>query len=468
MHPTTDGQGRRRFGLAFSAVALMFLGSAGSASAATAQWTCGADAVVATVAGNTPVDPITATRTPCAAQTVGLPQLTDAIALAPAINARSAYAITDARPAGARPIQQTVGALAGIEGLTLQTASGTVVIGVSAAQSAAAGVCKNGVADLTGNSQVTGLTINGQTVSADGPLTSITDAISGSPLAALITVKLNEQIKDADGLIQRAAHIRVLNAAGDTPLADVIIAQSGVRSSSACDPSADGNVDPAVALAAAAAAAAAKLGQVCPTGSSLDLAAGVCIISAANSGGQGVVVVGVPYSGPSGGRVISLTVARKRYTSPCLTGTGPKFVTVGTSRRDRITGTNRQDRILGLGGNDSIDGGREADCIDGGTGGDNLSGAIGNDRIFGMSGKDHLNGGPGSDRLSAGTGNDTINAAFGRDQVFGGSGNDFINIATAGPPATVSCGSGRDKVRVNRNERTRTTGCETRYVFNDR
>jgi hypothetical protein len=461
MHPSMDGAGTRRLGLAVSAAVLVLLGSAGSASAATAQWTCGADAVIATVAGNTPIDPITASRTPCSAQAVGLPQLTDAVALAPAINARSAYAITDARPPGARPITQTIGSTAGIEGLSLQTAAGTVVVGVGAAQSAATASCNAGAVVLNGTSQVTGLTINGQTVSADGPLTSITDAISGSPLQALVTVKLNEQIKDADGLIQRAAHIRILSAAGDSPLADVIVAQSGVRSSSACDPTADGNVEPKVA-------GASTLPQVCPTGSSLDLPRGLCIITAANSGGQGVVVVGVPYSGPSGGRVVSLVVARKLYKSPCLSGPGPKFVTVGTNGRDRITGTNRPDRMLGLGAADSIDGGRATDCIDGGTGSDNLSGAIGNDRVYGTSGNDHLNGGPGTDRLSGGSGNDSINAAFGRDQVFGGAGRDFINIATAGPSARVSCGAGRDKVRVNRNERDRTTGCETRYVFDDR
>lgn len=456
-----DGSGRRRLGLAVSLAALTFAGLAGSASAATATWTCGADAVIATVAGNTPVDPITASRTPCSAQAVGLPQLTDAVALAPAINARSAYAITDAREPGARPITQTIGATSGIEGLSLQTAGGTVVIGVGAAQSAATASCTNGTPVFNGTSQVTGLTINGQTVTLDGPLTTITDAISNSPLQALVTVKLNEQLRSDTGLIQRAAHIRVLNLAGTAPLADVIVAQSGVSSSSACDPTADNNIDPSTNTGP-------TLPQVCPTGSTLDLPRGVCIITAANSGGQGIVVVGPPFSGPSGGTVISLAVARDRFNSPCLQGAGPRFVTIGTNRRDEITGTNRADRILALGGSDAVSGGRGNDCIDGGSGSDNMSGTLGNDRIYGTSGNDHLNGGPGTDRLSGGTGNDSINAAFGRDQVFGGSGRDFINVATAGPPARVSCGTGSDKVRMNRNERRSSRGCEIRYVLNDR
>ena len=98
---------------------------------------------------------------------------------------------------------------------------------------------------------------------------------------------------------------------------------------------------------------------------------------------------------------------------------------VGTNRADRITGTNVADRIIGLRGNDRLDGGR---------------------------------------------GNDTLNGAYGRDRAFGGSGRDFINVATAGPAASVSCGTGRDVARINSNERRRVRGCERVAVFgnNDR
>ena len=67
--------------------------------------------------------------------------------------------------------------------------------------------------------------------------------------------------------------------------------------------------------------------------------------------------------------------------------------------------------------------------------------------------------------MSAGAGNDTINAAFGKDRTFGGSGRDFINVATAGPAATVSCGTGSDVARINNNERRRVKGCERVAVF---
>jgi Ca2+-binding RTX toxin-like protein len=184
----------------------------------------------------------------------------------------------------------------------------------------------------------------------------------------------------------------------------------------------------------------------------------------------GDIIVGRPFQGPSGGTVVPIDIARKKYgLSPCLSGGGaPKFAIIGTNKADRITGTNVADRIIGLGGNDKLDGGRGNDCIEGRSGGDNMSGALGNDKIYGSTGNDHLNGGPGTDFLSAGSGNDTVNASFGRDRVLGGSGRDFVNIATAGPPASADCGSGPDKIRINRNERKKIRHCETVYVFKDK
>ncbi len=461
-HPSL-GRPTRALALAVTACSASLV-IASSAQAATATWTCSADAVVATVAGQSPLNPITAKRSPCSDQAVGLPNTTDAVGLAPGINAKTAYALTRVMPANAKPIQQGIGSAAGVEGLTLQTATGTVVIGVGAAQSIATASCTDGKAVLKGASQVTGLTINGQTVTLDGPLTSITDAISGSPLGGLVSVKLNEQIVQGETLVQRAAHIRVLAAAG-TPLADVIIAQSTASSSSACDPNADGNKDQA---SGSGGNGITNLSGVCPAGSTLDSERVLCVIKASQSAGQGEVVIGRPFTGPSGGTVLSLNKARQRYKSICLTGSGPKYAIVGTNRRDEITGRNTADRILALGGSDSVDGGRGNDCIDGGSGRDNLAGGIGDDRVYGSTGGDALNGGPGTDRLSGGTGNDSLNSGFGPDTVLGGSGNDFINVATAGPGAKVNCGSGRDKVRLNRNEFRTTRGCEVRYVLDDR
>jgi Ca2+-binding RTX toxin-like protein len=450
----------RRTGLA-AIVTIAALGFASSsAHAATATWSCGASAAIVTVAGAEPVNPVTASRTPCSDQFVGLPKLTDALGLAPAINAKSAYAITSAKAAGARPIEQATAAASGVEGLSIKSGDSTA-IGVDAAESEVTATCKDGNPVFNGTSKIAHLIVGGQVISLDDPLITITNALSDA-LGALVDVRLNEQVKDANGFIQRAAHIKVLAALGADPLLDIIVAEARLSSSSACDPNADGNKTPGGDVGGA------STSRLCPQGSQLDAASGFCIIPASASGGMGIVVIGRPYSGPSGGTVVALNVARKLYKSVCLYGPGEKYAIVGTNKGDRITGTNVRDRILGRAGNDALDGGRGNDCIDGGTGGDTLSGALGNDRAYGLAGKDHLNGGPGNDYLSGGAGNDTISTSFGSDTALGGSGVDFINAATAGRPAKINCGTGADKVRINKNERTRIKGCETVYVFNDK
>jgi Ca2+-binding RTX toxin-like protein len=446
-----------------TAAVLAMAATASSASGATALWTCSASTAIASVAGKTPVNPLTTTKAPCAQQDVGLPKLTDAVGLAPGINAKTAYAVTNALPPNVRPLDQTVGSAAGVEGLSLQGNDGSIVIGVDAARSVASGSCANGVPVLGGSSRVTGLTINGRTISADEQLTDLTDAISGSPLNALVWVKLNEQIKTATGIEQNAVHIKVIKDAGASPLAEIWIAQSAVSSASACDANADGN-GPGPTTSGTS---TTNLPGVCAPGSILDVQRDLCIIPASQSGGMGEIVVGKPYQGPTGGRVVALAVARKLYHSPCLHGAGPKFAVVGTNHRDRITGTNRPDRILGRGGNDSLDAGRGRDCVDGGTGSDAVTSGIAPDRLYGGRGRDALNGGSGSDRMWGGPGNDSLNAAFGRDRVSGGKGNDLINIATAGPPAHANCGPGYDKVRFNHNERRRTRACEVRHMLHD-
>ncbi len=455
-------------GAALAATTAALSAAATAAAAPTATWSCRGSAVEVQIATNDRITPIVANRTPCSDSANGLPKTAEAVGLAPAITAQTAYARTSAVDPMAFPKDQRTASDAGVEGLEVKLLDGALTIGVDAARSAAGGSCVAGVPQFAGASTVVGLKINGQAVVLDGLLSSIVDPISASPLGAVVQVKLNEQVKNAEGIIQRAAHVIVLaGTGGGAPLADVVIAESLVGSSFACDPTATNNNPPAGSPVSGSGGGNESFPQVCPSGSTLDRDRGLCVITAAASAGQGVVIVGRPFAGPSGGRVFSLNRARKLFKSVCLKGSGPKYAIVGTNKRDRITGTNKSDRILSRGGNDEVSGGRGNDCMDGGTGGDSLSGSIGKDRIYGMSGKDHLNGGPGADRLSGGSGDDTINAAFGQDLIFGGAGRDFINVATAGRPAKVSCGSGADKVRVNSNERRRVRGCETMYVLRD-
>ncbi len=438
-------------------------------------WQCRASAAYASVNGENRVEPIVANgnintaaggnpdRAQCTSSETGAGNTPTQLGIAPDfLGAVTGSAVTRIDPELGRAIQQRIAADGRVEDLTLGLGEGAPALGVGAANATAGAFCVPGstVPRFVGDSRVADITLGGVPIPLDDLLSELTDALNPL-LGAIVEITVDERIQTADSLTIRALHVKVLN--GVTPLVDLVVGEAKVGANGAvCDPSQQGDPsDP-------------DLSGVCPAGSVLIVARNLCVITAGTNGSSlGEVVIGRPFQGPSGGTVIAIDVARKRYgrKSPCLSGTGaPKFAIVGTNKADRITGTNKADRILGRNGNDKISGGRGNDCIEGGNGGDNMSGSLGNDKIYGSKGKDHLNGGPGNDRLSGGSGNDSINAAYGRDRVFGGSGRDFINVATAGPPATVRCGSGSDVARINRNERRRTKDCERVAVFgeNDR
>ena len=118
---------------------------------------------------------------------------------------------------------------------------------------------------------------------------------------------------------------------------------------------------------------------------------------------------------------------------------GCSVVRLGTGSADILDGTGAADLAFGLGGDDLIRGRGDDDCIIGGSGRDRLLGGPGHDRLTGGAGADRLAGGSGVNRYDAGAGNDVVSAANGRAEL-------------------VSCGSGRDRARVDRSDRVR--GCE--------
>jgi hypothetical protein len=363
--------------------------------------------------------------------------------------ARTTSAITSIDPELGISSQQKVSATGRVENLTLQLPQGArVTLGVTVADSMATAECTGGTPQLDGSSRVLGLTLGGVPISADRLVEALTSALSS--LTPLITVTPNEMIRTPDSLTVRALHVVV--RLGARTLVDAVVAESKVGFDGAvCSP-------PQV------------MAQICPNGSVYIPPRNLCVITEDQGAEPGEeIVVGRPFEGPTGGTVVPLDAARRRYgDSPCLSGPGRRFAVVGTSKSDRLTGTNQADRMLGLAGGDTLDGGRGNDCLDGGDGSDNLSGAVGDDRVYGQLGNDRLNGGPGTDVLVAGRGDDTINAAFGADRISGGPGRDAINISTAGPPARANCGGSRDKIRINRRERRRIRHCEKVYVLEDR
>ena len=453
----------------------LFVAQSAQAFTTLPVWKCRASPTYASVNGLNRVEPVVANgnintangvdpdHAQCAKAEAGAGNTATQIGIPQdVLGAQSAAATTDIAPELGRAIDQKVTSTAKVENLQLQLPAGSPsLLGVQAATSTASGSCSSGklTPNFTATSQVANLTVLGAPIELDGLVGALATALQ--PLGFLVEVKINEQIPvttaGSESLTVRALHVKVIRGNG-TPVVDLVVAESKVGANGpVCDPSKQND--------------GSNPSGVCPPGSTLDIERQVCIIAAGTGGSSlGEIIVGRPFQGPSGGRVLPLDVARRRYgATPCLSGSGaPKFAIIGTSRSDRITGTNIADRIIGLGGNDKLDGGRGNDCIEGRTGGDTMSGALGNDKLYGSVGKDHLNGGPGTDYLSAGSGNDTVNASFGRDRVLGGSGVDFINIATAGPAASADCGSGRDKIRINRNETRKVRNCEVRYIFRDK
>jgi Ca2+-binding RTX toxin-like protein len=453
-------------------VAALLMAPAAGAFTSQPVWKCRASAVYASVSGNNRVEPIVANgnintakgadpdHAQCAPSEAGAGNTATQIGIPQdLIGASTAAAVTTLVPELGLAIDQKAGASARIENLTIQLPQGgTITLGVGVAKSIATGSCTKGnlKPNITGASEVLNITLGGSKIELDGLVDALARILA--PLKPIIEVIPNEKIVGADGsLTVRALHVKVLQGNGSqAPLLDLVVAESKIGyAGPVCDPDKqrpDGGP------------------KVCPDGSTLDAARGVCVIPATSGSTYGEIIVGKPYEGPSGGTVVPLDIARKKYgRSPCLSGGGrPLFAVIGTNKADRITGTNIADRIIGLGGNDRLDGGRGNDCIEGRTGRDNISGGLNNDKLYGATGNDHLNGGPGTDMESAGTGNDTINAAFGRDRALGGPGRDFVNIATAGPPASANCGPGPDVARINRNERTRIRNCERVYIFKDR
>jgi Ca2+-binding RTX toxin-like protein len=238
----------------------------------------------------------------------------------------------------------------------------------------------------------------------------------------------------------------------------------------------------------------------CPAGSTE--VGGVCVIDVPIPGTDHTVTVTILGAGPGGGFITSPSLLpQKLRRGPCSAKSLKiNDVLFGTAHADKITGTNKNDWIMSLGGKDRVSGGRGNDCIEGGTGNDQLDGSNDNDKLLGEGGKDIINGatgrdrlyggtsrdklsggsgndylsggasrdklsgGVGNDRLFGGAGNDWINTDNGRDRVWAGPGNDAVNAATAGPAAHVSCGKGRDTLRLNHNEMGHTTGCERELV----
>jgi Ca2+-binding RTX toxin-like protein len=154
--------------------------------------------------------------------------------------------------------------------------------------------------------------------------------------------------------------------------------------------------------------------------------------------------------------------------SLAMSGTGAAETLRGNGGDDVIHGLDGDDILEGLAGTDILWGGEGNDILRGGQGADQLHGGAGNDTLSSESAGEGLYGEDGDDRLtlsvapnttigsvygSGGAGNDTItvfgtstNANFGIDA---GSGDDLVSITTLANSASVTLGTGRDRLDID-------------------
>jgi hypothetical protein len=418
------------------AALLIGLGALVFASSATAATTtpfgCRASVARVGLGGSTLTEPTVANpdTAPCnndskAVSTVDLLQ-----SATPGLTAGPAGAFTHSVFSQTNSFSPGATAVVNVTGVTIPSPSGAIMI-VGPVEAVASYACSNGQLTSMAQSTLDVINVNGKNMTLPAPGTPTTIQLGGGSYIAV-----NEKIQTSNSLTERVLDVHLAG------LADIVVGEAKVTQSTS-DPCAGTNGPPPVL-------------EICPPGSTLAVVAQFCEIIL--PGGERIIV-SRPFAGPSGGTVIALSVARKKYHSPCLYGPGPKFILVakkvhgrvfGTPKSDRILGLGAFERIAGLGGNDCIDGkGGNQTIWDGNgkeriwfSGGHNRVGiGNGNSMLTGRTGHDWITAGNGNDTVHTGSGNTRLDVGLGKDHVFGGKGRNRFFVASG--RAVVSCGSGK-------------------------
>ena len=371
--------------------------------------------------------------------------------------------------------------LTSVSGVSVPTPAGAVSI-VGPAQASAAYACVNGAVQASSGSTLDAIQIGGRTIALPSaipetiPLTLPGAVGSLLPGATIGSVAVNqstvtgtsdtEQLLDVT--INGVAQVVVGEAAVTQPAGDACSGLTnggeptgpgatgggsgggtGGGSGGGTGGGSGGGTGGGSGTGSGGTVGVTTEGSICPVGTSLDAATGMCEIPVSGGSSTAIVVTPAGSDDITGGRVISLATARRLYgrRTACLNGAGPKFVVVGTKAANRITVRRVRMRVMGLGGNDTITvKGGNATCVNGGAGNDTVTnkqknrvtvfGANGNDRItlgngpayvLGGSGKDRIVAGDGKVNLQGNAGADSIKAGNGADTLNGGSGNDVLN-----------------------------------------
>jgi hypothetical protein len=429
---------RRLLALLVSALGVLTFASTASAALSSTPFGCRASTIRVTLGNSVVTEPYVANTptTPC---------VTDSAAVENAkVPTTSSNAVT-AGPAGAftynsfDPTGKSApgaAAVASVEGVTIPSSSGNIYI-VGPIQASASYACVNDRLVASSHSTLNVLYVAGvkQTVPDTAP-THI--SLGGNNY-----IDLNETTQTANSLTVDLVHVHLEG------IADIVVGEAKVTQSLANPCAGTTGQPPSL--------------EICPPGTKLNVVKQFCYVK--NCSG-GIIIVSRPFRGPSGGTVLPLCKARKKYKSPCLFGPGPKFVVVATRRGGRVEGTLYSDRILALGAYERVAGLGGNDCIDGkslhqklydGNGKERMYGykyeriaiGSGNSLVVGKGGHNTISVANGATKIFTYGGHNSINAGLGRVQIFGGPGPN--RIFTPSGRARVNCGTGGHNTAFLRN-----------------
>jgi hypothetical protein len=405
---------------------------AGPASAAPSNpFGCRASVQALRLAGVPAAEPTVANpaETPCTTDSAGAGQSSTGSTAVGSTSAgpSAAYTVSDSSIPGAT-------ALASVDGGTVAGARTTVAL-TGPANAQASYACVNGIVVASGSSDVSLAVIDGQTIRPSSPGAETTTQLGGGSYATI-----NQQVQNATSLTERLVLMHIAGV-GDYVLGEAQVARpAGNPCSAGIGPGSGGSAGSGSGSAGSSGSGGAGSGsggsgtgsgdslRACPSGSVLVPGAQMCEIVLAD--GSQNIIVSKPFAGPTGGTVVPLAAARKKFKSACLSGKGPKFVVIGTTKANTIRAAKTAERILALGGNDKVIVNNAASCVDGGSGADRITVGNGRDRVFGGAGKDTITVGKGQDHVFGGAGNDRLRAGGRIEYVNGGRGKDVAYVTT--------------------------------------
>ena len=232
---------RRLLVVLTTAAGMLIAAPAASAYTTLPVWQCRGSATFASVAGNNRVEPIVANgnintangaspdRAQCVDSETGAgntaTQLGD-LARLPRRGDRQGEHVDRARPRARDRSEDP--AEGRVEDLSLLLGAGGPALGVGAANSdrGRRAACAGSLTPkFSGDSRVADITLGGTPIPLDRLVDELTKILNPL-LGAVVEIKVDERISDADSLTINALHIKVLK--GSTPLVDLVIGQAKV------------------------------------------------------------------------------------------------------------------------------------------------------------------------------------------------------------------------------------------------